>query len=292
MIKVWFDSFWGTFDKNDNFFVWILSSIDHVEVTPENPDIIFTDNRNYIRTGNTLTVYFSAEPFYYINDCDFAMTSFHIDDPRFITIPLYSLYAYELYKNKVIPKFDSIKIKDQQIKSFNEKPFFCAYISGGIGGPKSPREHYVNLISSYKRVDCAGKHLNNCPIVPGDPGSTDGSINKVNFLKPYKFAFAIENNEDFNGEIGYTTEKIYEPMAAGCIPIYWGNPKIEEQFNTGSFINTRNYSDQELLDLIISIDKNYDQYIDYLLTPYLNSENYYLNKDHWIDTFKKLFCKI
>ena len=27
---------------------------------------------------------------------------------------------------------------------------------------------------------------------------------------------------------GYTTEKIFEPMLEGSIPIYWGNPRVDE----------------------------------------------------------------
>jgi hypothetical protein len=70
-LKVWFDSFWGTFDKKDNFFVWVLSQTHDVEVTSENPDIIFTDSPNFQKNGNAKAVYFSGEPFFNSGACDY-----------------------------------------------------------------------------------------------------------------------------------------------------------------------------------------------------------------------------
>lgn len=284
MLRIWFDSFWGTFDKYDNFFTWILSSTNDVFVTPENPDIVFTDNR-YYQKSSALAIYFSGEPFFNINNCDYALTSFHVNDSRFITLPLYTLYAYDLFKHKIIKNFDSIKLKDYTLDKLNEKQKFCAYVAQGGGGPKSPRSHYVELINQYRNVDCAGKHLNNHSLISGEPGTIEGSIHKINFLRKYKFALAIENNESYEDYVGYTTEKIYETMVAGCIPIYWGNPLIEEHFNKESMIHVRDYNDDELLRLIASIDQNQDLFMDYFLTPYLSDKNQYLNKDYWIEIF-------
>lgn len=286
-MKVWFDSFWGTFDKQDNLFTWILKELYPIEITPHNPDIVFTDSRNYNKVGSEIAVYFSGEPFFNINNCDYALTSFYVDDPRFLRLPLYLLYAYDLYKHGFTQSFDSIYIKNLS-NILNQKDQFCAYISQGPGGANSPREAIVSTISKYKPITCAGRHLNNHPLIPGEPGAITGSMNKIAFLKSYKFALAIENNNCFDNYIGYTTEKIFEPMVANCVPIYWGNPLINRDFNEDSFLNLANFESLDhLLEKIIEIDSDQDLYIDYLMQPYIYSSKLF-SKEYLCDLFKEL----
>ena len=54
--------------------------------------------------------------------------------------------------------------------------------------------------------------------VPREPNRLQG---KLDFLRDYKFTLAVENNI----WPGYTTEKLVDPMFAGSIPIYVGDPQ-------------------------------------------------------------------
>lgn len=54
----------------------------------------------------------------------------------------------------------------------------------------------------------------NTPWPPGGPG-------KVELMRKYKFCVAMENSVRRD----YTTEKIWESLAAGCVPIYMGNSR-------------------------------------------------------------------
>jgi hypothetical protein len=45
---------------------------------------------------------------------------------------------------------------------------------------------------------------------------------KIKFLKGYKFNICPENSET----PGYVTEKIFDSIKAGCIPIYWSEDNI------------------------------------------------------------------
>jgi hypothetical protein len=51
-------------------------------------------------------------------------------------------------------------------------------------------------------------------------------------LAPYRYSFAFENTSEKN----YFTEKIADPILAGCMPIYWGCPNIDEFFPENSYI--------------------------------------------------------
>ena len=92
----------------------------------------------------------------------------------------------------------------------------------------------------------------------------------------------------YNNKIGYTTEKIYEPMMALSIPIYWGNSEVYKDFNTNSFINWNDYgSDEKVVERIIEIDNDDDLYMDYM------KENYSANDELFkIDYLVNIFEEI
>jgi hypothetical protein len=70
------------------------------------------------------------------------------------------------------------------------------------------------MINSIDRVDCAGAFMNNTNEL-----KTIYKDNKTEFLTQYQFNLCPENS---NYE-GYVTEKIFEAIQGGCIPIYWGS---------------------------------------------------------------------
>ena len=116
--------------------------------------------------------------------------------------------------------------------------------------------------------------------------------NKRKFQSEYKFSISFENNAYRPQYPGYTTEKIMEPMTVNSIPIYWGNPKIELEFNTKSFINFYDFkSDDDMIEYIIELDKNDKKYIEVLNNQWFpNGEVPFSNKKENIKKFiKKIF---
>ena len=138
-------------------------------------------------------------------------------------------------------------------------------------------------MSHYKKVDSAGKAFNNIGYsVP------EGPFNKIEFLRPYKFNIAFENASI----PGYTTEKLFEAMLARVMPIYWGNPRVGEEFNTRSFLNYSDFpSEEALIEKIIELDQNEDKYLEYLRQPYFlhNRKNEYFSEDRILDFFERIF---
>jgi len=49
-------------------------------------------------------------------------------------------------------------------------------------------------------------------------------------------------------------------MLAGCIPIYWGNPCIENEFNTASFFNLTPQVDKAISKLPANIRSGSDRF--------------------------------
>jgi len=102
------------------------------------------------------------------------------------------------------------------------------------------RESFFTQLSKYKKVDAPGNSMNNMPGVDNLYNGDKWEIKKQ-FLSAYKFTIAFEN-DIFPG---YQTEKLYDAMMAGSIPIYFGDPFVSEIFNTKSFINADEYLSQK-----------------------------------------------
>lgn len=113
------------------------------------------------------------------------------------------------------------------------KTRFCNFI---YANPVPYRERFFRELSKYKPVDAPGKSMNNMPSIDS-PNDLDKWTTKRRFLSSYKFTIAFENYS----YPGYHTEKILDPMVAGSVPIYFGNPRIAQHFNPRSFINAQDY---------------------------------------------------
>jgi GR25 family glycosyltransferase involved in LPS biosynthesis len=147
-----------------------------------------------------------------------------------------------------------------------EKTKFCAFV---VTNPCNPvRNNAFHWLSQYKKVDSAGRLFNNI----GDEifaglGGGGGELKKHEFLKKYKFCFAYENSSS----PGYTTEKLLHAKAAGCIPIYWGDPKVERDFSSAGFIDARKMSSpDELIQAVKTLDENPSEYLMKLAVPALD----------------------
>jgi len=270
-IKIDFSDFWPGFNKTDNYFFNLLKEDYDVEIS-SNPDFLFfsifgNNHQNYkckkiFYTGENI-----APPIGY---CDYSFSFDYIEDDRNYRLPHYLLYDgyYELESPKVIDYSMS-----------NRK--FCNFVASN--GNCKERNDFVLKLSKYKRVDCGGRWMNNIGYVVD---------NKRKFQSEYKFSISFENNAYRPQYPGYTTEKIMEPMTVNSIPIYWGNPKIELEFNTKSFINFYDFkSDDDMIEYIIELDKNDKKYIEVLNNQWFpNGEVPFSNKKENIKKFiKKIF---
>lgn len=181
------------------------------------------------------------------NICDYAIGFSYMDfEDRYIRLPLYNFYETDY--RKALKKHI---ISDCEIK---EKTQFCNFIySNNNASPQ--RKEFFDMLSVYKKVDSGGRYMNNI----GGPVE-----DKYLFQKHYKFSIAFENSSTS----GYTTEKILQAFSAVTIPIYWGNPNVDRDFNEGSFINCHKYkSFKDVIQVIKEIDQDAGLFKEYLLQP-------------------------
>jgi hypothetical protein len=247
-IKIDFSDFWGGFDKTNNYFYNLLIEEFDVEIS-NNPDYLF-----FSVFGNTHQNYKCKKIFYTgenvappLGYCDYSFSFDYLDDARNYRLPHYLLYDgyYELVRPKIIDE------------SFAKRKF-CNFVASN--GNCKERNDFVIELSKYKKVDCGGRWMNNIGYIVSD---------KRKFQSEYKFSIAFENNAYRPGYDWYITEKPFESMCSNSLPIYKGGKKINEDFNTKSFINIHDFSSQEnAIEYIIELDNNNDKYIDVLNQPW------------------------
>jgi Glycosyltransferase family 10 (fucosyltransferase) C-term/Fucosyltransferase, N-terminal len=120
----------------------------------------------------------------------------------------------------------------------------------------SRRTDYARELMRYLPVDCYGRVLHNCDL-PEDKGSES----KLSTIARYRFNLAFENSIARD----YVTEKFFDPLLVGCVPVYRGAPNVEE-FAPGDhcFINTADFpGPRELAEYLLHLAANPAEYEAY-----------------------------
>lgn len=97
---------------------------------------------------------------------------------------------------------------------------------------------------------------------------------KLECLQRFKFSICYENAREIPG---YITEKIFDSMAAGCVPVYWGAPNIEQYVPRECFIDRREFkTDEELVSYLLKMPASeYDTKLS-AIDRYLESQSHRL----------------
>lgn len=159
--------------------------------------------------------------------------------------------TYHLDSDVVLPYYD-YTFKEKLLTSPCEKTKdVCMFISSPVNN--SRRLEYLSELMEYLPIDSYGSWRRNCVL-----GKDEGYVTKLDVIKQYKFTIAFENAISKD----YVTEKFFEPLIAGSVPIYLGAPNIE-MFSLGkyAFIDVRDYdSPRSLAEDINNFCKDMSKY--------------------------------
>jgi hypothetical protein len=217
-----------------------------------------------------------------MDHCEFAISfSALTDHPNHFRLPL---WVYDGSGTRFGPQA-LIKCPDTDWDRIaSEKTAFCNFV---YSNSVPFRNNIFAAFDAYKRVDSAGKCLNNMGgwLVPSTPHRLAG---KVEFMRQYKFTLAIENRI----WPGYATEKLVHPMFANSIPIYVGDPLAGASFNRDAYIDITNFSTLgEMLEFVREIDSDRVLYRKMLAAPFYrnNAVPRYAQPDSILAFFDRIF---
>ncbi|KAG0014259.1 4-alpha-L-fucosyltransferase, partial [Podila clonocystis] len=153
-----------------------------------------------------------------------------------------------------------------------------SYVSMLVGNcqAKNSRKDLMQALIDKAGATSYGECLNNKEL-PKDLAKGEGKDwgnwmpKKLKILSGYPFVFAAENSNC----LGYVTEKIYNALEVGAIPIYMGAADIADYVPEGSFVDVSKF-------------KNFDEVAEYIKT--VDRSQFY----KWKEVVKKdpsKFCK-
>lgn len=233
--------------ENSWFPLWMLNRHFQLKID-EHPKVLFFgdvgDGEHLLYPANTIRIFLTGENIQANwDEADYAMTHERIWNERHWRVPLWR-HFYDPGHTHVERNFDVVKSRVDR---------FCNFIYSNDRAKE--RIEFFHKLNARKGVDAGGRVLNNIGGRVAD---------KRAYVCRCKFTIAFENES----HPGYATEKIIEPLLMGSIPIYWGDPQIEDDFNPECLINVHRFSSFDaVVDRVLEIDRSDDLWRKYITSP-------------------------
>lgn len=271
---------------NDLFdFQWSPTGPDYLIATEHiiyNPKYLKEFQR--LNTKAKILIYMAGEavsPDFNVFDYATGFDGNLVNGDRFVQIPPpFSFFDGFLRRDE-----NEISTKEEAMAALKEKKGFCNFLySNWNAHPR--RDELFHLLSSYKRVDSLGKHMNNVGKL--GTGFVGHALDCIDIKSPYKFSIASENATF----LGYTSEKIITSLEAHTVPIYWGDPEIARNINPKCFINSNGLSDEQVLERVKEVDNNDTLWAEMVAQPWRTEEQKELHKErmiHYVSFFRHIF---
>lgn len=192
---------------------------------------------------------------------------------RFVQLPP----PYIMFRGFLPQQFNEISTDEEALNLLSEKKRFCNFLySNWMAHPNRDKLFYI--LSSYKRVDSLGKHLNN--VGTKGTGFVGHALDCIKLKSPYKFSIACENAT----YLGYTSEKLLTSLAAHTVPIYWGDPEIVRNINPDCFINCNGFDSlEEVIDVVKEIDEDDERWAHMVAAPWRTQEQIVYHEKRYSD---------
>lgn len=275
ILRLAFCDMWQDFNPDYNFFTCLM--LEHypsseIVVDTVKPDLVIFGpfGTDHLKYAGIPKIFFSGESTHHLAGDEVVMSVGHgiETNEKTLRLPLWILEIdwfkadpARIRNPKPIPYEMCVK---PQLNILGKKNKFCSYI---VSNPKNThRNEALPEISRYKHVDSAGLSQNNMGFkLEGGLGGGGGELIKNEFLSAYKFNICFENLS----MPGYITEKYFHAKAAGCIPIYWGDPEISRDFDETGGINAFGKTWEQLRSEIETVDKDDMKYLKMFAVPAL-----------------------
>lgn len=213
---------------------------------------------------------------------DFAISFDHFDTKNHYRLPLYVIDHWVMVNKLGMPTWMEMEERrlDHHYKGvLATQRDFCCFISGN--GVSQKRNDWFHKLNAYKKVDSYGPLFNNVGyILPRGP---EAAKNKFQILPKYKFNLCFENSS----YPGYCTEKLFHALYMDTIPIYWGSPTAEMDFNPESFITWHEKMDDEkMFSFICALDNEDILYHTMYQKPFITNYGRYFDENRFLDWFQ------
>lgn len=246
-LKIWFADFWPEWPLED-FITPILKQHYDIIIDKNSPDILFHSIFNrmvetpqykckkvLVLAENHRASQFNSN--YSISFDPHSETNFRL--------PLWQIYLL-LWPHLKDRLYNRLNYTEDQFERW------CAFT---VSNPSNfMRNSAYQELNSYKRVNSYGKFLNNNTELQALSQEKYWRDAKDEFFlkHPHKFMLTYENTPYRY----YCTEKLMDAFLVGAMPIYWGDPRVGEDWNKDAFIDVTRGE----LDIVKQIDANWKRF--------------------------------
>ena len=304
MLKISFTDFWIEFNEKNNLITNILNELFNSEILvtkPNKADVCFVSicgkkHKKVIEKYNEKCILFLGEnirPNKY--EVPFSLTSdFNSYGGTNMRLPLW-YFEIDWFKTNI----GIINVDEIEKRLINNGQFTADDIANRkdcitiFNNPEGSRMDMLRELQKIRYVEKYGTLFNN----PLGPKINKSFINKffpvysdyqskIDKMANFKFNFCPENSLF----PGYYTEKCFHAKIAGCIPIYFADYHVHNDFRKESLINMYDYLEFEDLSKYLSeVIKDYSYLAKLANEPLLKSvPNINIIKDFLFKSITKI----
>ena len=205
----------------------------------------------------------------YANNCldvksiDLSLGFDYGDSERYMRFPLWIMWLFPPDVNYDYIKQWCERINHPMNVSYDDRKF-CAFLCShdDIG-----RREIYDQLSGIDKVDCDGRLFHN-----NDELKQKYEDDKLRYLRNYRFNLCPENSS----AKGYVTEKLFEAISSGCVPIYTGNAGSSPEsgiLNEDAIIFIDMPGDnKEPLKRITALNSSHTAYMEFAAQPRLKQD--------------------
>ena len=148
------------------------------------------------------------------------------------------IFSSLINANKRFPKSTPDDLYEERLKTIKWYEIHCPedFHLYGLGWEK-PSPAFTGVEKFRRRIDRLRTQVYGYKPFPSFYGSIE---DKASVYSVSKFAFCYENTKNLEN---YITEKIFDAMMAGCVPIYWGANNVGDYIPESCFVDRRLFRD-------------------------------------------------
>ena len=261
-------NFWSIANPEE---VWFSRFIEFHNLNPKKLNINFISLfglRNMHSLISSPKIFYSGENIDKITfnkilpTVDLNLGFYHSPDPKNFYLPLWFLSFIEPDSTLESLTLKFNKFNDFSFRADGRNQFACQISRHDENGI---RKKIISILQKTGSVDCAGTFMNNTNDLKEKYGD-----DKLAFLKSYKFNICPENSNT----PGYVTEKIFDAIEAGCIPMYWSKENFDvlKVLNQNAILFYDDNNPEALLHKVCALEKDSELFVKFISQPIFNDD--------------------
>jgi hypothetical protein len=261
----WFEQFGKLHDLPPIHFISCYGERENVQYHPDRLNVFWTGENLY----DSSQIWYGKFDDHLLDNVDLALGFAPIQRNNYLRFPIWIQYLTKgRHQDKGLALIDSL-----HKQHISNRPIFCSLIArhDSRGNGQGLRINCANAVETLgQKVNFEGKLNNNSQLLKSHYGDNLGV-----YLQDCRFNICLENSQG----PGYTTEKLWNSLRAGAVPIYWGEPSPEaEILSQECFLTFDPDNPERLVEEVRKLEES-----EQLRSDFINQEKLLPGAEDWMN---------